>query len=217
MLRRRNKQQKVCKHKPLEPKLSFKSLRVFEAGMCEAVFCQTILCQFRLTLVPKQASSTVSDIISSFLHKKNTRSSKQSTSQKAVKKKHWVTWFQCMQSVNKPAPMCKCSAIRLTDRVPIRRKLVPRRQRVPKRRKGEKGRPITRLLGLYAWCEPGLRLHRRAKSQTKEKGGIGWPLVPQLVPIRRKLEKLHGNTYQPPAPEAIPKRVASLLRALHIV
>ena len=32
------------------------------------------LVPIRLTLVPKQAGSTVSDIISSFLHKKNTRS-----------------------------------------------------------------------------------------------------------------------------------------------
>ena len=63
------------------------------------------------------------------------------------------------------------SSILPDNLVPIRRKLVPRRQRVPKRRKWEKGRPITRLLGLYVWCEPGLRLHRRAKSQTKEKGG----------------------------------------------
>ena len=45
------------------------------------------LVPIRLTLVPKQASSTVSDIISSFLHK-NTRSIKQSSSQKAVKKTH---------------------------------------------------------------------------------------------------------------------------------
>ena len=148
--------------------------------MCEAAFCQTILCQLGSHWCQnRQAVQSLTSYLVSFIRRIRVVLSNPQV------KRPWKrniellgsNMFQCMQSVNKPAPIC-ANAVQSGWRTVCQ----------------EGGNRMT--IGPTTGAN---------KAKTGKKNGKSLTMETRI------------SHYQPPAPEAIPKRVASLLRAMHIL